>query len=119
MKYGKVTPMSRAEAEVALSSGSPDAINRALLSLAYHDNDWHWVQDTCIKFTNYPDPQVSGLAVTCLGHLARIHQVLDTEKVLPILQKLRCDPKIAGRVEDALDDIDMYLHERIKTDKSS
>jgi hypothetical protein len=114
MRYEEVKPVSRDEAEVALSSGSPDALSRTLLSMAYHDDDWRWVQDTCITFTNHPDPEVSALAVTCLGHLARIHGVLDTDKVLPVLEKLRKDPKIAGRVDDALDDIKMYLQDQVE-----
>jgi len=119
MRYEEVRPVSRDEADAAFSSGSPEAISRALVSIAYHDDDWRWVQDTCIAFTNYPDPQVSGLAVTCLGHLARIHGTLDMEKVLPVLQKLRSDPKIAGRVDDALDDIEMYLHNKAKSSRLS
>ena len=59
--------------------------------------------------SEHAHPAVTGLAVTSLGHIARIHRQLDLDKVLPVLEKLRSDPEIGGRVEDALDDIRKYL----------
>ena len=109
MRLDEVKPISQSEAEAGLASGMPDIICDALIRITYHDPNWHWVQDKCLELASHPDPQVSGLAVTCLGHLARIHRVLDVEKVLPTLRRLQDDPKISGRVADALDDINMYL----------
>lgn len=114
MLLDDVKPITQTEAEAGLASGMPDKICDALIRITYHDPDWRWVQDTCIELANHSDPQVSGLAVTCLGHLARIHGVLDLEKVLPTLRKLRAHPKISGRVADALDDIKMYLESDFK-----
>ncbi|SRR5713226_6625776 len=109
MILDEVKPITRTEAEANLTSGMPDKICDALIRITYHDPDWRWVQDMCLELTSHSDPQVSGLAVACLGHLARIHGVLDLEKVRPTLRKLRDDPKISGRVADALDDIKTYL----------
>jgi hypothetical protein len=109
MILDEVKPITRTEAEAGLTSGIPDKICDALIRITYHDPDWRWVQDMCLELASHSDPQVSGLAVTCLGHLARIHGFLDVEKVLPTLRRLRDDPKISGRVADALDDIKMYL----------
>jgi len=111
MRYKEAEPISRREAEVAFSSGSPERISDALVSAAFFDPDWRWVQDICIQYANHSDLQISGMAVTCFGHLARIHGNLEMERVLPILQKLRKDPKLAGKVDDALDDINMYIHD--------
>ena len=105
----EVKPIERSEAEVGLTSGMPDMICDALVRITYHDPDWRWVQEVCLELASHPNPQLSGLAVTCLGHLARIHGVLDLEKVLPTLKRLREDPKISGRVDDALDDIKTFL----------
>lgn len=111
MTYLEVVPISREEAESAILSDDPDAICNALLQLTYHDPDWQWVQNLCLQFVQYKDMNIRGLAVTCLGHLARIHGVLNTEKVVPILKDLRHDSDIGGKVEDALDDIQMFIHE--------
>jgi hypothetical protein len=81
----------------------------ALVRLALHDGDWQWVESKCIAFTDHPDAEVRGTAVTCLGHLARLHHRLDLAKVLPVLARLRSDPEMGGRVGDALDDIASYV----------
>jgi hypothetical protein len=111
MKFEDVPEMSRTQAEAALSSNSPQDISRALVSLAYYDNDVDWVQNVCLRFIRHPSFDVVSSAVTCLGHLARIHRFLDLEKVMPILNELKSNPRLVGRVEDALDDIAMYVQE--------
>ena len=111
MKYHEVEPITREEAEVAFASGSSIDICHALVRLAYHDPDWRLVQEKCIHFSKYPHPDVAGLAVTCLGHIARIHRSLDLEKVMPVLNELHDDPHIGGIVSDALSDIDIYLRQ--------
>ena len=109
MHYKEVQPISETEAQVALASGIPEVICDALVRLAYHDPDWQYVQDLCMRFADSPSTEISGLAVTCLGHLARLHGKLDLGKVAPLLERLGRRPDIAGRVEDAWDDIKMFL----------
>lgn len=108
-RYYAVNPITREEALVAFASGKPDIICDALIRLTYHDPDWQWVQDQCIFWGRHPNADVRGLAVTCLGHLARIYTKLDLQKALPLLKELLKDPSVALRAEDALDDIETYL----------
>lgn len=108
MQYQETLPISREEARENLKSDDPIRVNDALVRLTYHDPDWQWVQDQCLQLVNYQDPVVKGLAVSCLGHLARIHKTIDTVKVVPILSGLLEDPDVGGRAEDALDDIEMF-----------
>jgi hypothetical protein len=51
------------------------------------------------------------LVVTCFGHIARIHRVIDRQVVDPVLDRLAADPDpaVSGRVSDARDDFEMYL----------
>jgi len=86
-----------------------DAIYAALLSAAYFDPEWRWVQEQCLGFLNHPDNSVRWVAATCLGHLARIHGQLDVEVVLARLVPLKSDPHIGPGVEDALEDIKFFL----------
>jgi hypothetical protein len=109
VRFHDVRPIDRAEAEAAFESGDTAAVNRALVSVAYHDPDWRWVQDVCLRFLEHDDAAVKGLAATCLGHLARIHRQLDRERVIHRLEALSDDPELRGRAEDALDDIEHYL----------
>jgi hypothetical protein len=108
MRYSEVTPIDREEAAEAFSSDDVDKICDALVRLTFHDRDWNWVQGVCLTFGRHPDPQVRGLAATCLGHLARIHGTLDVDSAVRLLEDLRRDPEVRGRAEDALDDIRQY-----------
>lgn len=109
MKYHEVVPISRVEAEAAFAGGISSAICDALIRVTYHDPDWQWVQEWCIALARHPDSAVRGLAANCFGHLARIHHKLELEKVMPVLNELFKDPEVSGRVQDAFDDIEIYL----------
>jgi hypothetical protein len=111
MEYREPQAITKEEAAQAFASADVEQINDALIGLTYHDPDGQWVQDQCLALLDYPDDDVRGLAATCLGHLARIHRNLDRDRVVTALEGLRDDPAIGGRVQDALDDIAIYLGE--------
>ena len=117
MHYKEILPVSRQDAEAAFATENPDMICDALVRITYHDPDWRWVQEHCLAFTRHLHADIRGLAVTCLGHLARLHGILDTPRVLPVLESLRRDLDVAGRVEDALDDIHLFLRRVVEDDR--
>jgi hypothetical protein len=108
VQYQETLPISLEEAKENLESNDSTRINDALIRLTYHNSNWQWVQDQCLQLLNHSDPVVKGIAVSCLGHLARIHKTIDTAKVLPVLHNLLDDPDLGGRAEDAIDDIEMF-----------
>jgi hypothetical protein len=108
-RYQEIFPMSRPELERLTDSGNDSAIIEGLLSAAYYDPDWRWVQNLCLRFLSSPDTGIRSNAATCLGHIARIHRQLDTETVTPRLRELLDDPSIAPYAEDALEDIKLFL----------
>lgn len=74
--------------------------------------DWKWKQDLCIELAkSKKNPDLCGLAVTCIGHIARIHQQIEKNKVIRELDKIKDLPYIRCRIEDALDDINMFAQE--------
>jgi hypothetical protein len=101
--------ISREEMVKIFSSGTENEICGALVSMAFYDDDWKWSQDQCLHFLYHVDPGIRGVAATCLGHIARIHRHLDKELVENILKKHWNDKMISGRVQDALDDIQIFL----------
>lgn len=107
--YQEALPIGREDAEAAFSSGVSERICDALVRVTLSESDWRWVQEKCLHFINSSYPDVRGLAITCLGHLARIHKQLDLRKVLPLLENLRNDADVSGRVEDAFDDIETFV----------
>jgi hypothetical protein len=107
MIYHEPQPLSRDEAEHIFASHDTSAIASALVDIAFHDGDWRWVQNKCLGFARHPAPAVRQVAVTCLGHVARIHRTLDLAAVLPVLDELSRDSSVT--TEDALDDIRMFV----------
>lgn len=108
MQFQQVSPISKSEAIAALESGDSSQICNALVSIACCENDWRWAQDKCLAFLVSSSPEISGLAATCLGHIARVHKTLDKEHVVAALRKQLKNPDIAGQVEDALEDIGLF-----------
>jgi len=109
MKYQDPPLFNRQDAEKAFSTTDVKSICEALVSVAFNDSDWKWVQNKCLEFLSKGSPEVRGVAVTCLGHIARIHRQLDKEKVFNALRRYLDDSSISGQVEDTLDDIDMFV----------
>jgi hypothetical protein len=109
MRLHNVVPITREDAEEAFASGDATLICDALVRLAYYEQDWRWVQAHCLSFLKHEDRAIAATSATCLGHLARRHRTLDLALVLPALDRLRHDPEIGGRIEDALDDIRMFI----------
>lgn len=101
--------ISHSKAQKIFMSDDKDKICDTLLSLSFYDEDWKWVQDQCLILLDHADIDISGLATTCIGHLARIHKQLDLNKVVPMLNVKAKDPDIGGRAQDALDDIDIFI----------
>lgn len=77
------------------------------------DPDWIVSGCACLILNSH-DNDIQGLAITCIGHVARIHRKIDRSLVATALQFAAQGICLAGRVEDALDDIELYTGERIK-----
>jgi hypothetical protein len=110
LKYEEVPSISHEELERALSESAPagDAAV-ALYRMALNDPDWVWAEEKCIASIHDSRYPVQAAAVTCLGHLARIHGKTTKEIVLPELERLKNHPKLKGIAEDALTDISLFV----------
>lgn len=109
MQYKAVVERCRSEIEDLLRSSDGTEIADALLSAAYYDSDWKWVQGQCLTLSRHEDKNVRWVAAICFGHLARIHRQLDLELVLQRLVEMRSDPLVAAAANDALEDIRFFL----------
>jgi hypothetical protein len=96
----------RAQMLADLNSGNTEKATDALLSLTLNDPDRVWVERLLLQQLDPGrDVQIRSLALTCLGHLARIHGTISKELVVPRLDELARDPLLGGIAEDALADI--------------
>lgn len=88
-----------------LKSSDIGLSTRALLALTYDDPDRRGIEAVLFDYLSPDaDPQLRALAVTCMGHLGRIHHAVSAD-VVRRLEELLDDPELGGRAEDALDDI--------------
>jgi hypothetical protein len=92
-----------------LKSNNKDLVVRTLMDITFNFDDSEWIVDRCIELIADPSEDIAGLAVTCIGHVARMHGKLDLKKVMPILTSALNDARIKGRVEDAIDDINQFI----------
>ncbi|WP_445494726.1 hypothetical protein [Photorhabdus sp. SF281] len=99
---------SKSELESLLHSGDVKIVTDALLYLTFNVNDYNWVQEKCLQLFDSNNEDIIGLAITCLGHIARIYSNIDRDKVIPALKKKAMDTRFTGRIEDAIDDINMF-----------
>lgn len=81
---------------------------RELLGLALHNDDWQRVQGECLRLLDHDEIELRHNAATALGHLARLHGMLDDGAVAELLWRLD-DPEIGGSVSDALDDYQVFV----------
>ncbi len=80
----------------------------ALLELTYNESDRSWLQTFLLEcLESEVDGQVRALAVTCVGHVARLDHKISPALVMR-LNELRDDSVLGGIVEDALDDITSF-----------
>lgn len=109
--------LDRTSAEGRLASADPLVVASTLVSLALYEADWRWVEACCVEAASHTSLQVRAVVPTCLGHLARIHRMMDWAVVEPVLARLSAEPELAGRVEDARDDFEAFLGKRSLADR--
>lgn len=111
MKYETIEPISRDHAKRLLAKDNRETICRALVRVATFEPDRYWVQSQCLRFASHKDSFVRGVAATCLGHLARIHRVIDEDEVMPVVRQLLQDrdPQTRAIAEDTISDFSIYL----------
>jgi hypothetical protein len=108
-KYQPVERRTREQVEALLAAGDAKRMVSALLSAAYYDPDWRWVQGKCLFHLTHADVWVRRTAANCLGLLAVFHKKLDAQVVLPALKNAAADPEVKAWAEDSLEDIQHSL----------
>lgn len=86
-----------------------EEITEALLRLALYDKDWVWVETLCLSFLDHPNLDVKKIALQSLGHLARIHECLHLDLLLPKLDVMSHVEELRAAVNDVLDDIKIFV----------
>lgn len=78
-------------------------------------DDFIYSQNLCIKLSESDDEYVRANAILGFGYLARVTENLDIDKVLPIVKaEWLKHSSYQSRIEDAIDDINIYLNWNIQ-----
>jgi hypothetical protein len=101
-KYKSVPELSRKKVERDLGSEDPERISAALYSATYHDPDWKWVQEQCLRLLKHAHVDVRWNAATCLGDLAMFHRTLDVSRVVPELVEAAKEERIRDAAETSI-----------------
>lgn len=93
-----------------LNSNNIEDITNALLYMTFTIEDFEWIQKKCMEMVQHKNPDISGLAITCLGHVARIYGKINIETI-DFLKNQLMHSTLAGRAQDALDDIEIFVQD--------
>lgn len=105
--YHEPEPLSKEKAATVFGSANKSEICDTLVAVAFYEEDWRWVQERCLEFLTHEEPDIRGLAATCLAHVARFRQKLDKCRVLMALHSLLkdADADVVASAKDSLREI--------------
>jgi len=92
-----------------LDRANPTEICTATVNAVHHISDYDWLVEQFTSLLAHTESDVRGVAITCVGHLARLHEGADREELLALLTSLKDDEALSGRVQDAIDDVNTFL----------
>lgn len=110
MKYEPLGEFDVIETNRILESGTMKEIILLPLSIGSNCSNWKTAQDICLKLADHQDDRVSSNAILGLAYVARNHKRLEKHLVKPaLLNAKRKHKEYLWRIEDAIDDINLFL----------
>ena len=108
--------LNKSKIEEKIFSIDKEICTHAILEMVFNADreEVDWVSAHLAKLSENTDPAISGLALTCFGHLARLHGYMgDHRRVVALLEAFRNSPvsELRGRAEDALEDIEIFCRQ--------
>ena len=108
--------LDKPEIEGKIFSDDTEVCTHAILEMVFNADfeEVDWVSAHLAKLSENADPAVSGLALTCFGHLARLHGYMGGHgRVVALLKAFQNSPvvELRGRAEDALEDIEIFCRQ--------
>lgn len=108
--YDAPKRVTKEQARLVLEGTNSREIREVLVSIALLDDDFDWAETTCLRFTKHGDDEIREVAITCLGHIARIHGRLISSS-RKSLSTLADDPTVGGHARDALSDVAIFARD--------
>lgn len=97
--------------ERQLAARDKDTVISGIMVMVFNVADVPWVSTQLRRLAEHENLEVASLALTCFGHLARLHGdvgELAPEKTL-LRAKAAAPSPLAGAANDALDDLEIFM----------
>lgn len=109
--YKEPEKLSREHLESYLASNDIEKINSALLSMALYEKDFAFASNIIFKFAKMPNDKVRGVAILCIGYLARNFGILPSHPTLELIQAGIDDvnPDVKDKAYTAGDELDLFI----------
>jgi hypothetical protein len=107
MEYQYFSFDSKASIEKMLLSKNTETISQAILGAVNGIDDWQWLQQLCLTYSNHANYWVAKNAITSLGSIARIFGELDVALVLAKFKEVK-DPELQVVIDCAIEDIEIF-----------
>jgi hypothetical protein len=116
MEYEVIAPRSKAEVEAAISTDDPEELSYAVLSAALYADDREWAEGICLRLSDHAHFNVRGNAILGLGHIARIHGVLNELNAKPVIEAALKDENayVKGHANEAANDVEVFLKWKVE-----
>ncbi|GAA2222361.1 hypothetical protein GCM10010413_13800 [Promicromonospora sukumoe] len=101
--------IDRHETVERIQGGDPIVATRSLLTLTHAETDVSWLEEFLVRLAvEHRCRNVRELAVTCIGHSARINGRVSNDAVYRSLRRFLVDDRLTARALNALSDIDAF-----------
>lgn len=93
-----------------IDSNNKDIVINGIMAMVFNLDDVNWISNHLIELSKHNNLEISSLALTCFGHLARLHSnVGNLECVSNLLKNMSKNVSLGGAAEDAMDDIETFM----------
>jgi hypothetical protein len=109
--YRENKPIQKEEFLEKVSSNNTLEVCEAVINASLSIPDYDWIIKQYKILLKIPVLEIKKSIIVSLGHLARVNEKADRTELLGILRQFKEQPEVEGNVEDAIDDINMFLPE--------
>lgn len=113
MEYEEPGIYTKAQIKHIVDSNDHEALSKMLVGVAFNEKDLAFAYGIICNYLNHDDEQITGLAIICLAHLARIHGHVPEVQTINFLRNIINSNRgkiniIKGRICDAIGDFSIY-----------
>ena len=119
MLYQPLAEITYQEALAQLENGDEETLLLLPLRAGEYIEQWREAQDICLRLADHPSAAIRANAILGLAYTARTKGMLDKRIVKPyILRELRTNEEYRWRIEEAIEDINIFLKWNISKKKN-